>query len=373
MSYKPREIYKGRRKFRVPLIILLFTVAFLFIAAVGLFYGLQQFIVYDQNGVTLQFSKTETETETTETESLYHKPDVSGLNVQLVFLDPDFSDVNLVDTEEYGKLRAVWIPAETTLSSVKLAAALVTVDADSCNTVVLEMKSSGGQLAWSSNATLAVNYGTTGYTDFSEIVAQLHEKGLRAAAAISCCADTLMGMRNWPIALLTPLGAPYTDADGVYWLDPYNRSVREYLIEMMTELAQLGFDEIILTNLSHPVSEEGFVYSTTLRTEPNPTAAIGQLAVKCAEAMAEYDVAVSACLNQSSLREGLAEQTGQDVDLFWRCFDRLYCFSDSDNADGDLSLATAFGGETLRFVPVCADAAPEGFPSYALYLTSSED
>lgn len=357
----------------MPLIILLFTVAFMFVTVIGLFYGLQQFIVYDQNGVTLQFSKTETETVAAEPESLYHKPDISGINVNLVFLDPDFSDVNLVDAEEYAKVRAVWIPAETTLSSVKLAAEIVALDTENCNTVVLEMKGPSGQLAWSSNATLAVNYGTNGTTDFIEIVAQLHEKGLRAVAAISCCADTLMGMRNWPVALLNPLGTPYTDGDGGYWLDPYNRSVREYIIELMTDLAQLGFDEIVLTNLYHPVNEDGFIYSTTLRTEPNPSAAIGQLAVKCAEAMADYDVAVSACLNQSSLRNGLAEQTGQDVDLFWRCFDRLYCFSDTENADSDLNLALSYGGETLRFVPVCTDAVPDGFPSYALYKTPSED
>ena len=54
MAYRPKDIYRGRRKFRVPLMIGLFILAFLLIGTVGLFYFLQQFLVYDQTGVSLQ-------------------------------------------------------------------------------------------------------------------------------------------------------------------------------------------------------------------------------------------------------------------------------------------------------------------------------
>ena len=54
MPYRPRDIYRGRRKYRVPLTIGLFVLAFLIVSAVALFYILQQFLVYDQTGVRLQ-------------------------------------------------------------------------------------------------------------------------------------------------------------------------------------------------------------------------------------------------------------------------------------------------------------------------------
>ena len=61
MPYRPKDIYRGRRKFHVPLTILLFVLAGLFIGAVVMFYALQQYIVYDQSGVTLQLPFMQTE------------------------------------------------------------------------------------------------------------------------------------------------------------------------------------------------------------------------------------------------------------------------------------------------------------------------
>ena len=54
MPYRPRDIYRGRRKYRVPLTILLFTLAVLLAGSVGMFFFLQQYMVYDANGATLQ-------------------------------------------------------------------------------------------------------------------------------------------------------------------------------------------------------------------------------------------------------------------------------------------------------------------------------
>ena len=40
--------------------ILLFLLAFVLVFVIAAFYGLQQFLVYDQDGVSLQFRRTET-------------------------------------------------------------------------------------------------------------------------------------------------------------------------------------------------------------------------------------------------------------------------------------------------------------------------
>ena len=47
-------------------------------------------------------------------------------------------------------------------------------------------------------------------------------------------------------------GSPWRDAGGLTWLDPANTQVQDYLIGLCRELAQLGFDEVVLTDCCYP-------------------------------------------------------------------------------------------------------------------------
>ena len=380
MPYRPKDIYRGRRKFRVPLVIGLSVLAVLIVGAIVLFYALQQFLVYDQTGVSLQlpFMSREAEVQAAEAEPT---PTFQPVEVQVIYEEPDFSQVDLGGWEELTATRARFIPFSDAADEAKLAAALTNVSGDEYTGVVLELKSTYGQLAWASQSETALGYGTAGTMDYTETVAALHERGLTAAAQISCLADELMATRNGPVALQTEAGRTYRDDDGVYWLDPYNRFVRNYIADLMAELSAMGFDEIILADLRHPVREgywtadeetgevisTGFLYSVTVQTAPSPVNAVCQMALRLAESLEGTETAVSAQIDPSSLREG-GEKTGQDPDIFWRVFARLYCPTDYWNAAGDLEYAAEAmrdGDAAVRFVPVC-DMIPEGFESYVL-------
>lgn len=380
MPYRPKDIYRGRRKFRTLLVIGLSVLAVLIVGAIVLFYALQQFLVYDQTGVSLQLPFLDRE-ETEEAAETEPTPALQPVEVQVIYEDPDFSEVDLGGWEELSVTKAQFIPFSDAADEAKLSAALTAVSADEYTGVVLELKNTYGQLAWASHSETAVGYGTAGTMDYTEAVAALHERGLTAAAQISCLADELMATRNWPLSLQTEAGKPYRDDDGVYWLDPYNRYVRYYLADLMGELAAMGFDEIILADLRHPVREgygsvdeetgevidTGFLYSVTIQTAPNPVNAVCQMALRLAESLEDAGTVVSAQIDPSSLREG-GDKTGQDPEIFWRVFARLYCPTDYWNAAGDLEYAAEAmngGDAAVRFVPVC-DMLPEGFESYVL-------
>ncbi len=369
MGYKPRDVYKGRRKFRVPLLILLFAVAFLLLVTVGAFYGLQQFIVYGDEGVSLQFGRAEEESPTTEAAPAV-TPDVSGMTVSVVYRDPDFSDVSLPVGQELAAVQAGYVSFADAANPSRLAARLEELQAEAYSAIVFELKTEEGYLAWASTCATAYSYGTAGTMDYTETVAALKEQGVHVSARISVCADNLLAVRNWPIALLSATGTPYADDASNFWLDPYNRSLRFYIIDLMGELVAQGFDEIILDDLYHPVDEAGFGYSVGLHVPANPRAAVGQLAVKLAEAMQEYDVELSVCVDEHSLRYDLADSTGQDLELFWRIFDRIYCESDSELAASDRDYALEAGGSAERFVPICAWQSPENFGSFVVYAPS---
>lgn len=367
MAYRSRDVYRGRRKYTLPLLILLFALAFLLLGTVLAFYGLQQFIVYDETGVSLQFSRPADEGGEENPVVIPLGPDLSGMVVNIVYRDPDFSGVSFPVGENTEARQAGYIHYAETQDPETLAERLAALRQEKYEAIVFEMKTEAGYLAWASQSATAYSYGLSGTEDFTEILAELKEAGIHTTARISVCADDLLAVRNWPIALRTPAGTPYVDENGHYWLDPYNRATRVYIIELMEELVAMGFDEILLDDLCHPMNEEGFGYSVPLHIEPNPQAAVGQLAVKLAEAMEGKDVELSVCVDDYSLRQSLEASSGQDLELFWRIFDRIYCPSDAERAASERDIALGSGGTAERFVPICAYQSPENFSSYVLF------
>lgn len=375
MPYRSKDIYRGRRKGRTPLMILLFLLAFLLVFAIVAFYGLQQFLVYDDNGVSLQFtSQKQTQSVEAAVPTPAPTPDVSGMQVNIVFTDPSFDDLALPVGEELVPMKARQLAFADVMDAAKLTAGISAAVSEGCNAVVLEMKTAAGQLAWASATELAASYGTSGMTDFTETLAAMHEQGLYAVAKVAVCADDLMAVRNWPIALRGSDGQPYQDADGHFWLDPYNREVREYILPLLQELAAMGFDEILLTDLSHPVGPEGtvFQYSKTLRSDPNARAAVCQLARKIAETMQSSGVKLSVQVESGALSADGSAANGQDLSVFWKLFDRIVLSTSSDEAESACESALSFGGSRERFVPFCTWSAPSGWDSY-IYFLPSED
>ncbi len=367
MPYRPKDIYRGRRKFRVPLNIFLFVLVFLIVGSVGAFYLLQQFIVYDASGVHLEFSGGR-ETPAPEQSDATPEPTVEPVTVEVIWEDPDFAEVDLGGWEDLEPVKGLFVPQQTVTDPNALASAVSLVTSgDFYSGAVLEMKSRSGQLVWPSAAATAVAYGTAGATDVTGVIAELHAAGKTVAAQISCFADNLLIARNWTVALQSG-GAAYVDGNGVSWADPYNRTVRAYITDLAQELAAMGFDEIILADLYHPISESGFTYTVTLRTAPNPVVAVCQLGKRVAEALAGTGTAVSARLDATSLRTGQGSQTGQDIDIFWRLFARLYCptYPDVLASDMEMALDQLNDGEAdVRFVPVIG-VVPENCASYVI-------
>ncbi|MCC8356829.1 MAG: hypothetical protein LJU34_03105 [Oscillospiraceae bacterium] len=370
MPYHPRDIYRGRRKFRVPLTIILSVLGVLLIGSVVLFSVLQRFVVYDASGVTLQFPASADTASEEEMVSVTPAPTFEPVAVEIIYEEQDFSDTDLGGWEGLESVQALFIDREDVSNATLLAAAVTRAQEGSYSGVVLEMKDESGQLAWASQAETAVNYGTSGTADVTETITALHEQGMTVAAQISCCADTMLGTRNWTVTLQTASGEAYTDDNGVIWLDPYNSTVRAYLEDIVAELAAMGFDEIILADLYHPIAGEGesFTYSVALQTDPSPVTDICLLGQRLVTAVEGTDTAVSVLLDAASLRNGSGSETGQDIEIFWRLFARLYCPTSADMAASDKELATAelnAGSADIRFVPVCA-SVPEGFASYVI-------
>lgn len=367
MPYRPKDIYRGRRKFRVPLTILLFVLVFLLVGGVTLFYVLQRYMVYDANGATLQLPFGQEQALGGEAGQPTPKPTFEPVQVQVIWEDPDYDELDLGGWEQLDAIQGWFIPLGTVTNPTNLAAAVATVRDGEYSTAIFEMKDRSGQLVWPSTSSIALDYATYGATDVSDAIEQLHGAGKTVAAQISCFCDTLLVQRNWTCALQSGAGGLFT-SDDFFWLDPYSNTVRTYLTDLALELSALGFDEIILADLYHPISEQGFTYSVVMQTAPDPTVAVCQAGRRVAEALSGTDTIVSARLDTASLRQGLAAQTGQDISVFWRIFARLYCPTSGDMIESDRQTAAASmeqGDISKRFVPIVS-SVPEAEASYVI-------
>ena len=369
MPYRPKDIYRGRRKFRVPLTILLFVLVFLVVGSVAMFFLLQRYMVYDADGATLQLPFGREDEAAPDGTGATPEPSFEPVQVQVVWEDPDFEDLDMGTWDDLKPVQGLFIPFDTVTNASSLATALTSAQGSGFNMAVLEMKSAGGRLAWPSTAETALAYRTDGTMDVTASIASLHEAGMTVAAQISCFSDSLLLQHNWSFALRDANDTVVATSDGNYWLDPYNPTIRTYLTDLARELAAMGFDEIILADLYHPVSDAGFLYAEQLPTEPDPVVAVCQTGRRIVDALEGTDTVVSARISADSLRNAQGAQTGQDIDIFWRMFARLYCPTAYDilASDKEQAVDKMNGGDAdARFVPVVGLIPESGSKSYVI-------
>lgn len=344
------DVYKGRRKKLNVLGIVLSAVAVLIVAVFVLYGAFQKYIVYSNNGISLELPILATPgVEEDEGERAFEQ-----VNAELEITDPDYSDIESQVDEEMGELRAIYVPAEH-VNTEGITPYVNKLNSVGGNALVLEVKPTSGQLAWATSVQLAADYGTAGTTDLGVLANTLKEQDIYLIAQLACCTDDLLAQRCPSTALTLPGGSPYTDADG-FWVDPYNATVSQYLTDLCRELVGYGFDELLFKNLAMPQTESQLNYTVKLSSIPTPTSAVCGLAMDLTTALANSDVLCSAILDTTSLRNGLSAKSGQDLSIFTKLFDRLCSSAGSiwqatvDRSsvdywmyDGDLS---------LRFIPI---------------------
>ena len=126
--------------------------------------------------------------------------------------------------------------------------------ADGYDGVILPMKTADGALGYVSALPLAADAGaSSGDPDRNEVLRALNDTpGLYTVAQVSCLRDSALVREEPGLSLHRVSGSPCLDESRQGWLDPAQPQVQSYLIGLCRELAQLGFDEILLTDCGFP-------------------------------------------------------------------------------------------------------------------------
>ena len=350
------EFYRGKRRRSGPAFIISLVVFTLLALTVLLFYGLQKYIVIADSGLRLEIPfLSDGSASSVDNEPVFEKVDA-----ELIIGEPDYSNVKATAGAELTELRALFVPADRiNADSINSAAQRI----GDGNALMLELKPASGMLAYRSGVDTAVSYGTTGTTELAPIVKSLKDKGLYLVASISCCVDDTLADRYPRLTLRTDKGSVYRDEVGT-WLDPYAPELRSYIAAICAELSDMGFDEVVLTNIRHPSPSDGtkFVYSGSTTGAPTPMSAVSGFALGVTRALRSDGVKLSAMINGAdTIPNGKNDANGQNVELFCKIFDRIYCNCTVDGAAAEYERASRFveyGEAKYRFVPVCYGVAP---------------
>jgi len=121
------------------------------------------------------------------------------------------------------------------------------------NAVVIAVKEVDGQV-YIPGVDSAQKYGayTPAIAQPEEMLKDFKGAGLYTIARIVVFKDKVMPVRRVDMAVHNPDGTPWRSNNGSTWLDPYDRDVWDYTLDVAERAAKLGFDEIQFDYLRYP-------------------------------------------------------------------------------------------------------------------------
>lgn len=355
---RPRTVYRGKRKYSWIITLTATVLVFLVLLAVWLFYDLQKYIVYDKDGLHLDLSPQRAAIldSDAQPEPIANQPTVPSADVEIVVEQKDYSGIETSAGTDLQAVRAIYVPAaELRESTLTYYAGGNMGDFDA---LALELKGSDGFLRWHSQVPTADSFAVNGTLELQEALDKLKAQNIYLIAALGSLTDAAMAQRNAPIALKNADGSVYTDRAGGSYLDPYNDGTRAYLLALLTELRDLGFDEVLLRGFACP-EDEHLRFSLAMTQTPDPVSALSSLALWLREQADSLGVKLSVAVDGRDLRGQVT--AGQDPAMLLRMFDRLAAETDAGNAESDLAaMEAALGGaDGRRLLTITEDFAPE--------------
>lgn len=242
----PYRVRQMLRRFAIALLVLV-------ILAVALLASwllwLSRYVVYTDEGAKIDFSLSGT----LPAGEIATAP-APGETVPITYVDPD--DLIPELPAELTQLNGYSVSAEMLLDDPDgVAAALAELPKGS--TVLLSVKNLRGEFLYSS--TLGRTSDKLDSVKVDRIIRTLKERGCYVIAEIPAFQDYwfFLDDENGRVPYGLPRdggnGALWLDQSGpCYWLNPASNGALNYLVQIITELRTLGFDEVLLRNFRFP-------------------------------------------------------------------------------------------------------------------------
>lgn len=167
-------------------------------------------------------------------------------------------------------------------------------------------------------------------------------------AALTCFRDPYAATHDVEkaLGLRRTNGALFQDGDGTAWTDPGKPAMRQYLCSLAGQLAGMGFDEILLTEVTYPITGtlDDVDYGETMKTQNIIT-----FLEEMEQTLAPYDVVLSIQLPEELILEGSDHLAGLMLEDILSRVDRVYAVTTEEQAP---ELAERLAAKNVDFLPI---------------------
>ena len=174
------------------------------------------------------------------------------------------------------------------------------------NAVILRLKEDDGLLWYTSEAAKQglIHENALSRAELKELL----ESDVYVAAKISCFRDTAAALSDMTgLGLCQSSGYIWYDDRNGHWLDPGKEEAQDYLLALCEELAELGFDEIVLENAHYPIRGK-LQKSDPVNSDKNGT--VERFLKEVSGVFSDKEVRLSLALEEEILFAGGSEAAG---------------------------------------------------------------
>ena len=329
--------YRGRTpKWRIALMALLVVVI---LAAVAVM-ALSRFIVYDEEGTPQMELPWQEEPAVEPAEEISEPP----------------LDLTIEEPVKPRVLRGFCTPVPLTRESWSDSNDRAKESFD-CNAAAVTLKDAAGNVYFNSTTALPGTVQLQEETDaaLAEVVAYCQSTEGHSIARLSCFHDPKAANRDVEnMGLKNTGGYIFYDGNNSQWLDPAKPAAREYLCGLAKEAAELGFDEILLTDVSYPTVGK---LNKIDYGEGEKGGHLADFLEEMRAALAPYGVMLSIEVPKAVISQGADENAGLLLADIAPKVDRIYAPADAAEVPA-LAQAVSAASQFVEFVPELAEADP---------------
>ena len=329
--------YRGRTpKWRIALMALLVVVI---LAAVAVM-ALSHFIVYDEEGTPQMELPWQEEPAVEPAEEISEPP----------------LDLTIEEPVKPRVLRGFCTPVPLTRESWSDSNDRAKESFD-CNAAAVTLKDAAGNVYFNSTTALPGTVQLQEETDaaLAEVVAYCQSTEGHSIARLSCFHDPKAANRDVEnMGLKNTGGYIFYDGNNSQWLDPAKPAAREYLCGLAKEAAELGFDEILLTDVSYPTVGK---LNKIDYGEGEKGGHLADFLEEMRAALAPYGGMLSIEVPKAVISQGADENAGLLLADIAPKVDRIYAPADAAEVPA-LAQAVSTASQFAEFVPELAEADP---------------
>jgi hypothetical protein len=218
-----------------------------------------------------------------------------GYNRKELLINEQMLQSNIILHLKQIKPKALYLTVYGIGSKKLRESALKIIDETEVNSLVIDVKGDRGLIPYRSEIPLAQSIGAQKIItvkDIKEVVKSLKDRGIYTIARVVVFKDNLLGTARPELTVRDKDGKIWHDREQLIWMDPFQKEVWEYNINIAVEAARNGFDEIQFDYVRFP-DHKGLKFSTAT-TEENRVAAIFGFLAEARKRLIPYNVFVAA-------------------------------------------------------------------------------